>query len=261
MSNLENFSKPRNSFTGTFGTGQVQFFGENGTFTVPAGITSVRVRVWGNGGQGGNLASGGGGGGGFAMKTITGLTSGSNITVTIGQYYDSGATCSFGTYVSATGGGNTNANTGGAGGTGVGGDINNTGGSGSDANNTNYSGGSGGCASLFGGGGNGFYSNVQDQAVPIFGASGSGRVSNNLGRPSGGRVYSDMRRSNTYDWSDLDFIGCGSAYSNTGDPDTLDAFNGGASGGSYRAAMPGGGYGSPQTFSYGFGRGLIIVEY
>ena len=82
MSNLENFGKDRNPFTGVFGTGKVKYFWVNGTFTVPASITSVRVRCWGSGGYT-NGRFGGGGGGGFAMKTITGLTSGASISVTV----------------------------------------------------------------------------------------------------------------------------------------------------------------------------------
>lgn len=261
MSNLESFGKRKNSFTGTFGTGQVQFFGENGTFTVPAGITSLRVRVWGNGGQGGTGMVGGGGGGGFAMKTITGLTPGDSITVTIGQYYDSGATCSFGTYVSATGGGNTNSATGGAGGTGVGGDINNTGGSGSDATSNSFAGGSGGCASYFGGGGNGFYANTPTESQTILGAPGCGRVSNSSYTPANIRFYSDMIKSDTFDWSDLDFIGCGASCTASNTELPANGWNGAAGGGFREAARPGGGYGRVYINPYGFGRGLVIVEY
>jgi hypothetical protein len=263
MSNLQSFPQTRNSFTGVFGTGKVQFFGENGTFIVPAGITSVRVRVWGNGGEGTrSAAGGGGGGGGFAMKTITGLTAGTSITVTVGQYYDSGATCSFGSYVSATGGGNTNSATGAVGGTGVGGDINNTGGTGATQNNNSYNGGSGGCASYFGGGGDGYNGNTPLEKQIILGAPGSGRVSNTNRRPAGSRMYSDMRKSVTYDNSDLDFIGCGFSYSNNSNVVDVSPYNGAGAGGDIMAASPGGGYTrSNGSITYGHGRGLVIVEY
>jgi len=60
-----------------FGTGKVEFFYRNGTFTVPEGITSVRVRVFGAGSGGNQNAftstQAGGSGGGFAIKTISGL--------------------------------------------------------------------------------------------------------------------------------------------------------------------------------------------
>ena len=42
---------------GPFGTGIIRFFVETGTFTVPTGITTVRVRCWGAG-----YGSGGAGG-------------------------------------------------------------------------------------------------------------------------------------------------------------------------------------------------------
>jgi hypothetical protein len=35
--------------SGAFGNGQVQVFGVSGTFTVPAGVNNVRVRVFGGG--------------------------------------------------------------------------------------------------------------------------------------------------------------------------------------------------------------------
>ena len=49
---------------------QSQRFTSNGSFTVPAGITSITVEVWGAGGKGStlstNTAGGGGGGGAYA---------------------------------------------------------------------------------------------------------------------------------------------------------------------------------------------------
>ncbi len=47
--------------------GQSQTFTTSGTFTVPAGVTSITVQAWGGGGGAGALAGGigkGGGGGG-----------------------------------------------------------------------------------------------------------------------------------------------------------------------------------------------------
>ncbi|HNF32926.1 MAG TPA: hypothetical protein PLU51_10990, partial [Bacteroidia bacterium] len=47
----------------------------NGTFTVPAGVTTVKVEAWGGGGAGGgaapalgNVAAGGGGGGAYVKN-------------------------------------------------------------------------------------------------------------------------------------------------------------------------------------------------
>lgn len=89
-----------------------QVFTSSGTFTVPSGVSSVKVTVLGGGGGGGAVASNyttssGGGGGGYAFKYITGLVSGAAITVTVGNGGASGAaggTSSFGAYCSATGG-------------------------------------------------------------------------------------------------------------------------------------------------------------
>jgi len=94
-----------------------QLFTTSGTFTVPAGITSLFVRVWGagGGGKGGgiNQASYLGGYGGFVEAAITGLTPGASITVTVGTGGNgsaagvtpgAGGTSSFGTYATGTGG-------------------------------------------------------------------------------------------------------------------------------------------------------------
>ena len=57
------------------------------TWTVPAGVTSVKVEVWGGGGGGGGAAGGagqGGGGGAYEIKTFT-VNPGDNYTLTIGS--------------------------------------------------------------------------------------------------------------------------------------------------------------------------------
>ena len=121
----------------------VQGFTTSGSFTVPAGVTTVEVEVWGAGS--GSFAStssapsGGGAGGGYARRRIAGLTPGQAIPVTIGAGGTAGTTTtgpgpggtsSFGTFVSATGGGiNSLASVsapqnGAPAGQGVGGDIN-----------------------------------------------------------------------------------------------------------------------------------------
>lgn len=115
------------------------------TWTVPAGVKKVWVTVIGGGGGGGRAGasgagSGGGGGGGWAQKLVD-LSSVTSVTVTVGAggagstveggIGDTGATSSFGTYLSATGGigGMGNAAAGlangpGNGGVGAGGDFN-----------------------------------------------------------------------------------------------------------------------------------------
>ncbi|KKS58205.1 MAG: PE-PGRS family protein [Candidatus Nomurabacteria bacterium GW2011_GWA2_42_41] len=117
-----------------------QTFASNGTFTVPAGVTSITVEVWGGGGAGGPggasqnytgywtyTAGGGGGSGGYAKSMFT-VTPGATYSIVVGAggsgtqtgfYVNggqsgrnneqgvSGASSSFGsggTYASATGG-------------------------------------------------------------------------------------------------------------------------------------------------------------
>ena len=116
--------------TGT-GFGNWQIFSNVGTstFTVPAGVTKVKVTVVGGGGGGGPSASSysGGGGGGTAIKIITGLTPLANVTVTVGSggvLANAGTTSSFGAYCSASGGGYGASDTPGVGGIGSSGDLN-----------------------------------------------------------------------------------------------------------------------------------------
>jgi hypothetical protein len=121
----------------------------SGTWTVPAGVTSVTAKLWGaGGGSGGNgYAEGGGGGGGgaFASKVLT-VTPGQSISYTVGVggaaggY--SGPVPPFGQIVGTTGGATTFSSVtaggglgggdggGGAGGTASGGDVNTSGQSG-----------------------------------------------------------------------------------------------------------------------------------
>ena len=102
---------PSSVYSGT----SAQIFTSSGTFTIPAGITSVKATVLGGGGAGGNASGGsyyltsGGAAGGLATKYFTGLTPGNTLSVTVGG---AGGTSSVAsgtetiTTVSATGGGN-----------------------------------------------------------------------------------------------------------------------------------------------------------
>lgn len=73
-----------------------QSFISSGTFTVPAGVTTIEVEVWAGGS--GSWASisgttgGGGSGGGYARKVVTGLTPGATCTVTVGAGGSAGTT-------------------------------------------------------------------------------------------------------------------------------------------------------------------------
>jgi hypothetical protein len=65
-----------------------QVFTSNGTFTVPSGVTAVKLTVIGAGGNGGNGVgdwySGAGGGGGGCIITYASVTPGGTISMTIG---------------------------------------------------------------------------------------------------------------------------------------------------------------------------------
>jgi hypothetical protein len=140
------------------------------TFTVPTGITKVKVTVVGGGGGGSNLIGGcvsipggGGGAGGTAIEIISGLTPGGTVSVTVGAggaAASAGGTSSFGAYCSATGGAastnNSTFSAGGQGGIGSGGNLNIRGGSGqagvSNPNSNGEVAGMGGSSTLGGGG-------------------------------------------------------------------------------------------------------------
>ena len=109
----------------------------NATFTIPTGITKLKVTVVGGGGAGGvngTTGGGGGGGGGTAITYLTGLTPGNTLAVTVGAA-GSASTVASGTQTisTITGGagsvGNTNGG-GGAGGAASGGTLNIPGGTG-----------------------------------------------------------------------------------------------------------------------------------
>jgi hypothetical protein len=193
------------------GFSTMDVFTTSGIFTVPNGVTSVRVAATGGGGSGGyhsTMPGGGGGAGGQAIGVVTGLVPGQAIAVTVGiggsalgspGDGNNGATSSFGGYMSANGGaggiGGTVtifANAGGAGGSASGGQVNNAGSDGSDSivvagrggdgggpsNGRGASGANVGTPALgYGGGGGGGGSTVGSSPVGYTGgAGGSGLV-------------------------------------------------------------------------------------
>lgn len=119
-----------------FGIPNVSVITSSSFWTVPAGVTRVRVTVVGGGGGGPSAYDINGynpspGAGGAAIKIITGLSPGLSISVTVGaggagggiSDPTSGGTSAFGTHCSASGGSPS-----GAGGSGSGGTINISGG-------------------------------------------------------------------------------------------------------------------------------------
>jgi hypothetical protein len=186
-----------------FGSG-VQSIAVSGGFVVPAGVSQIEVEVWGAGSGSfastSTIPSGGGAGGGYARKRITGLTPGQIIPVTVGTGGSAGGTStppgpggssSFGSYVSATGGGlnplATVANPWlGASSVGMGslGDINIAGGSG--GNGLGNIGGAGGAGAFGGSGVCVATSYALGGQSPGGGASGSGTgLSSNTANPGG----------------------------------------------------------------------------
>jgi hypothetical protein len=110
-----------NSASVSFGVNMQEFL-SSGTFTVPAGVTAIKVSMMGAGGAGGGATTnsrGAGGGGGAAQCVLylTGLVPGASITVTVGTggvgtsgTGGAGGTTSFGSYVTLTGGGGGSGN-------------------------------------------------------------------------------------------------------------------------------------------------------
>lgn len=164
------------------------------TWTKPAGLTKVRIRLWGGGGGGGGSNSAqpadgaeGGGGGGYSEKWITASALGATETATVGSggaggsgaaSGSAGGTSSFGSHCSATGGSGGEVGTASTdiapGGAGSNGDINMVGQPGDSDHADSAASARGGIGGMAGGGGGaGGYGN--------FGAAGT-----NGNQPGGG---------------------------------------------------------------------------
>lgn len=226
MSNLGQFfggdSNIRNIYPldGPFGTGKLKFFYRSGTFTVPNGISTVRVRMWGS-----------------------------------GYYYtfEDKATSSFGDYCSATGpytpfgGGVPNP------GQGIGGDINSSGG-------TTYSdgeSGGGGAGNLFGDGGV-TSGNGGDIIVNAGGRSGIIGDGGYVALDSTGGVSQIIPATgHVIGINSIDLIGCGGGgHSYANDVPAGNGVNGGGGGQSNTVipglgGFPGGGNGKHTETSFG----------
>lgn len=283
---------PSGPITKPFGRGNVQFFYSTTTWTIPTGVTAVRVRVWGGGANYYYLAAAGktpgatrsGAGGGFAMKVVTGLTPGGTVTVTVPAIVSTngaaGGTCSFGAHVSATGGSASSSSS--TGGAGSGGDVNYTGGA-SNSDGTIAGAGGGGVANLFGDGGDGSSSGASTANRATNKASGGGGAAgaaqpNGAGGSSffakGGTLfntnYAELPESGNLTGS-LDLIGVGGGGSgmSTAGVGPQKGINGGGGGGNTSSApgsggFPGGGCGNsnitPTNAAMG-AAGLVIVEW
>ncbi|AOO12044.1 hypothetical protein Np200711_098 [Cyanophage S-RIM44] len=148
----------------------IRTYTSSGTWSRPAGVTKILVRLVGGGGAGSGVGESGAAGG--YSERLLDVTSISSVSVTIGAGSSSsttysgrsgnGGTTSFGSYLSASGGAGANTShqhCGGLPGIGSGGDIN-----------------------LYGGGGNGHsYYGCGDGGTSFFGGSGA------VGHPQGGQ--------------------------------------------------------------------------
>lgn len=178
-------------------TPDIKTTGTSATWTIPAGVTKVKVTMIGGGGGGGGAngctfaVGSGGGAGGYSVVYLTGLTAGNTITYTVGA---GGAAASSGgstsissgtqtiTTVTCTGGGggSSSAFNGGAGGTATGGTININGGYGDVAGGA---GGSGSSSPFGGAGANGENAGF---AATGYGSGGGGAFATTGGAKSGG---------------------------------------------------------------------------
>ncbi len=167
----------------------------NGTYTVPAGVTSIKVEVWGGGGRGGSRTSngyGGGGGGGAYSQSVITVIPGQIINYNVGAGSSSGSASGGDSWfvtdatIMAKGGGSVADNT-------------TSGASGGQAANgvgtVKYSGGNGANAGTYGGGGgssagtaaNGNSTTSSAGATaPSGGGNGGGGMTGSQGSGTGG---------------------------------------------------------------------------
>lgn len=176
-----------NSFGQTTTT---QTFSADGSFTVPAGVDSIKIEAWGSGGNGAagvDNKNGGGGGGGGAYVTHPNLPTSENTVYTIG-IGNNGTSTTINTNLFVAGGGsNGSGMSGGSGGTTIAfptipsGGSSETGSPGSD--NKNKTGGAGGGAGGSGGvgGDGGTNGNPGVDGTPPGGGGGGGGAINEAG--------------------------------------------------------------------------------
>lgn len=228
--------------------GQQIYTSGSGSFTVPAGVTSLSVKVIGGGcgGCSGNAARvPGGGGGGCAVKTLS-VTPGDSISYAVGAggpgdfgntHSTPGGTSYFGdmfTGVIGYGGGGgspgPSSDIVGAGGSASGGDYNYTGGSGGHGTSSTLAGGGGSSAGPTSNGADG--SGALGGTAPLGGGNGGAGGSGSMaagaagvapGGGGGGNTLNDFSTSNSgangmiqIDWTDPIICGPVGTSSNSG---------------------------------------------
>ena len=229
----------------------VQEFTSNGTWTKPGAGTVALIRCWGGGGSGGrnvssNVGAGGGGGGACVERWMKLSDLGATESVTIGAggagktadgVGNAGGTTTFGSHVSAYGGGGGGIRTGlgNAGGGGGGGSLG--------------AGGTADTAGNDGAGGNGHSANTTGATASASGEWGGGAGGG--GASAGGNAFwggagGGNRTSTTSFAGGVSINGGDGSDANTGDP---GGFPGGGSGG----------YGGGNTGAGGAGYCIVIV--
>jgi len=154
--------------------GQAEIINPASPWVVPAGVTQIKVEVWGGGGGGGGAfaGNGGGGGGGAYNTNVLNVSAGQSYTITIGTGGGSGANGNSST-VSGPGG-TVTANGGSAGG----GGLFSNGGGGAGGTGGTFAGGAGGTSSGNGAGGGGGAGNNGAGAPGGNAVTGSGGAGN-----------------------------------------------------------------------------------
>lgn len=255
------------------------------TWTVPDGVTSVNVFLFGGGGGGGSnahsegelRASGGGGGGGYMAKSTLTVTPKQSISITIGAggaVGQAGGTTSFGSLLSARGGSaGENARVDGTRGYGGKGGDGGAGGAGNKGTYLNYfvNCGAGGNGAQFGGGagsyeakgGNGGTYGGGGGAGGSYSGSCSGGTGGQYGGAGGNSEKNGTNGTNTTNIADIDFKGLGKAgagYTDGGGGGGGGYGGNGGNGGFYEGGG-GGGYGGNGGNSGGGGGGYGAPAY
>lgn len=174
-----------------------QTFTTSGSFTVPSGVTSLKVEVWGAGGGGGGSTSNGsggsgGGGGGYCSGVATGYSGTQSIVVGTGgaggttsttwNGSNGGNSSVFGLIAYGGIGGKGNTGVLGTGGSATGGTVNTKGGDGIKGAST---GGAGGAGANGGAGGAGGSNAVGGSGVSPGGGGGGGEYANGSSKTGG----------------------------------------------------------------------------
>jgi len=206
-------------------------------WTVPAGVTSIKVEVWGGGGAGGgswgSQGNGGGGGGGAYHYNTLAVLPGQIYTITIGAGGSGGGNAD---------GGNGNPTTV----TGLGGSVTANGGSGGKTGTyANGVGGSGGTGGTFNGGTGGTASGNGAGGGGGAGNNGNGGNGGNASTGSGGLGYPNA----------LPYIGgTGGAYRSSNGNGNVGSTPGGGGGGSSSGTLA-------TNSGGGGGAGQVVITY